>query len=196
MASEPKTRPTDVPAADFIAAVADPKRRADAETACALLAEVSGEPPVMWGPSIVGFGSYKGSTGDWPRIGFSPRKAETVFYIMPGFTERADLVERLGKVRTGGSCLYVKRMDAVDQDALRELAQWALSGCARSIRRRDASRRSRPTLTHRQGAIGGVNAGGGAPRRDSQAAMRQLSRRVAGRGAGLWNSSHRASSSE
>ena len=127
MRTEPKTRPTGASVADFIAAVPDARRRADAERALVLLSEVSGEPAVMWGPSIVGFGSYRGPTGDWPVIGFSPRKAETVFYILPGFDERADLMERLGSPRTGASCLYLKRLDGVDQDALRELAEWSVA---------------------------------------------------------------------
>ncbi|HEY0052325.1 MAG TPA: DUF1801 domain-containing protein [Caulobacteraceae bacterium] len=127
MPTEPKTRPTGASVADFIAAVPDARRRADAERALALLSEVSGEPAVMWGPSIVGFGSYRGPTGDWPVIGFSPRKAETVLYILPGFDERADLMERLGWPRTGVSCLYLKRLDGVDQDALRELAEWSVA---------------------------------------------------------------------
>ena len=122
MPAEPKTRPTDVPVADFIAAVENPKRRADAEVVQAMLAEVSGEPAVMWGPSIVGYGSYRGPTGDWPIIGFSPRKANLVLYIMPGFAEREDLMARLGKHKTGGSCLYINRLEDVDSSVLRELA--------------------------------------------------------------------------
>ncbi|KAK0357784.1 hypothetical protein LTR94_038027, partial [Friedmanniomyces endolithicus] len=66
MAAEPKTRPTDASVPDFIAAVENPTRRADAEAICALMAEAAGEPPVLWGPSIVGFGRYRGPTGDWP----------------------------------------------------------------------------------------------------------------------------------
>lgn len=122
---EPKTRPTDVDPADFIAAVPDAKRRADAYGALGLLGELSGEPAVMWGPSIVGFGSYRGDTGDWPRLGFSPRKAETVFYLTPGF-EETEAFARLGPARTGVSCLYIKRLDAVDEGALRDLIRWSL----------------------------------------------------------------------
>ncbi|WP_420471873.1 DUF1801 domain-containing protein [Brevundimonas sp. FT23042] len=122
MASEPKTRPTDVPVPDFIAAVEDPRRRADAEVVSALLAEVSGEPAVMWGPSIVGYGSYRGPTGDWPIIGFSPRKAQLVLYIMPGFADQAEMLSRLGKHSIGKSCLYIKRLDDVDLGVLREMA--------------------------------------------------------------------------
>lgn len=122
MAAEPKTKPTDVPVADFIAAVDNPRRRADAEAARAMLEDITGEPPVMWGPSIVGYGRYRGPTGDWPIIGFSPRKAQLVFYIMRGFAESGDLLARLGKHKTGGSCLYVNKLDDVDPAVLRELA--------------------------------------------------------------------------
>jgi hypothetical protein len=121
--AEAKTKPTDVPPADFIATVDNASRRADAEAALALLTEVSGEPPVMWGPSIVGFGSYRGPTGDWPIIGFSPRKAMLTVYIMPGFAGAGDLMARLGKHSTGVSCLYLNRLSDVDPDVLRELAE-------------------------------------------------------------------------
>jgi len=121
MAAEPKTRPTDASVPDFIAAIENPARRADAETICAMMTEASGEPPVLWGPSIVGFGSYRGPTGDWPLVGFSPRKAKLVLYIMPGFAEQAELLARLGKHKTGNSCLYLNRLADADPAILREL---------------------------------------------------------------------------
>jgi hypothetical protein len=122
MAAEPKTRPTDVPVGDFIAAVENPRRRADAEVVRAMLTEVTGEQPVMWGPSIVGYGSYRGPTGDWPIIGFSPRKAQLVLYIMRGFADFGDQLARLGKHKSGGGCLYISKLDDVDLDVLREMA--------------------------------------------------------------------------
>lgn len=122
MAAEPKTKPTDVPVADFIAAVENPKRRAEAEVIQAMLAEVSGEKAVMWGPSIVGYGSYKTTTGDWPRIGFSPRKAQLVMYLSPSCDGYDALLERLGKHKTSVACLYITKLDDVDQGVLRELA--------------------------------------------------------------------------
>jgi hypothetical protein len=122
MAAEPKTRPTDVPVEDFIAAVPNATRRADAEAVKAMLDEVTGEKAVMWGPSIVGYGSYRSNTGDWPRIGFSPRKDKLVFYIMPGFDGQDELLGRLGAHSTGGSCLYVRKLADVDQAILREIA--------------------------------------------------------------------------
>lgn len=125
--AEPKTRPTDVPVADFIAAVENPRRRADAEVMQVLLTEVAGVAPVMWGPSIVGYGSYRGPTGDWPRIGFSPRKAQLVLYLMGDFDAREALIARLGKVSTKGGCLYINRLDAVDEGVLRELVAASLA---------------------------------------------------------------------
>lgn len=127
MAYEQKTRPGATSAADFIAAVEDPKRRADAEAACALLGEATGEPPVMWGPSIVGFGAYhyryaSGHEGDAPLVGFSPRKANLVFYLS-GCEERRDaFLARLGRHKAGKGCVYVNRLADVDADVLREMA--------------------------------------------------------------------------
>ncbi len=125
--AEPKTRPTDVPVADFIAAVDNPRRRADAGIMQALLREMTGVAPVMWGPSIIGYDSYRGPTGDWPRIGFSPRKAQLVLYVMGDFDAREALIARLGKVSTKGGCLYINRLDAVDEGVLRELVAASLA---------------------------------------------------------------------
>lgn len=123
MAVEPKTKPTDASVADFLDAVTHPGRREDSKVVAALMAQVTGETPVMWGPSIVGYGSYKGPTGDWPIIGFSPRKANLVLYIMRGFKDSADLLAKLGKHKTGGGCLYLNRLDGVDIGALRTLCE-------------------------------------------------------------------------
>ena len=128
MASEPKTKPTDVPVADFIAAQPDPRRREEAEALCALMTEVTGEPPVMWGPSIVGFGRYTyvnttKKPADWPIIGFSPRKGKLTIYIMRGFEGQAELMSRLGKHTTGVSCLYLNRLSDIDPVVLRKLSE-------------------------------------------------------------------------
>ena len=126
MVTEQKTKPTPVSAADFIAAVEDPKRRADAEAACALLAEATGEPATMWGPSIVGFGAYhyryaSGHEGDAPLVGFSPRKANLVFYLYCD-EGRVDLLNRLGKHKSGKGCVYVNRLADVDPTVLKQMA--------------------------------------------------------------------------
>ena len=122
MASEPKTRPTDVPVADFIAAVDNPKRRADAQVIHDLLTEVSGETAVMWGPSIIGYGQYLGPTGYWPLHGFSPRKANLVLYFAPEFPERAALLAKMGPHKSSVSCVYVTDLSKIDLDVVRELA--------------------------------------------------------------------------
>lgn len=132
MASEATTKPTEVSVADFIAAVENPKRRADAETLCALFEEISGEPPKMWGPSIIGFGRYhyryaSGHEGDAPRLGFSPRKAQTVVYVMSGFNGQEEMIARIGKVKTSVSCMYVNRLDQIDLGVLREMAVASLA---------------------------------------------------------------------
>jgi hypothetical protein len=124
--AEPKTRPTDADVGAFLDAVPDERRRADARRVSDLLNEVTGEPPVLWGTSIVGFGSthLRYATGrelDWPVVAFSPRKGATTVYLVDGFEERTDLLERLGPHSTGRSCLYLKRLDDVDLDVLREL---------------------------------------------------------------------------
>lgn len=131
MATEPKTRPTDVPVADFIASIEHPTRRADAEVVCRMLQEVSGHPPVMWGPAIVGFGTYPSSTGDWPRIGFSPRKANLSLYVLSGSPDVAPLLAKLGKHKTSVACLYVNKLADVDLDVLRELAATTWAAMAR-----------------------------------------------------------------
>lgn len=124
---EPVTVPTDASVDDFLAAVPDERRRLDAERLRIILREVTGEPAVMWGPSIVGFGSYRytyesGRTGDWPLLGFSPRKQHLVVYLVGGFEDRyVSVLARLGPHKTGKGCLYLKRLDDVDESALREL---------------------------------------------------------------------------
>lgn len=121
-----KTVPTQVTLSEFIASVPGQKRREEAETIAALMQELSGEPPVLWGPSIIGFGSYRyryesGTSGEMCRIGFSPRKAELVLYLVGGFDRHAQRLSRLGKHRRGKSCLYLKRLSDVDPEALKEL---------------------------------------------------------------------------
>jgi hypothetical protein len=124
--AEPKTTRGDQSVAEFLSAVADPRRRADAEAACALMTEATGAEPAMWGTSIVGFGAYhyryaSGREGDWPAVGLSPRKQALTIYLSAGFDAYEELLGRLGPHSTGKSCLYVKRLADVDQGVLREL---------------------------------------------------------------------------
>lgn len=126
MADAPKTVPTSSDPAAFIAAIPDPSRRADAERLVAIMSAITGEPPVMWGPSIVGFGKYRyqgrsGRSGDWMLTAFSPRKANFSLYLNAGFDQFADLLAKLGKHKTGSGCLYINRLSDVDETILREL---------------------------------------------------------------------------
>jgi hypothetical protein len=127
MAASQKTVPTDESPEAFIASVADHARREDAKGLCTLLAGWTGEPPVMWGTSIVGFGSYRyrydsGREGTAPLVGFSPRKANLVLYLVGGVQDRYPaLLERLGPHRAGMGCLYLKRLEDIDLEVLRTL---------------------------------------------------------------------------
>ena len=122
-----KTMPTGQAVDAFIAAAPDDGRREDAKTLSGLLAEWTGERPAMWGFSIVGFGSYhyryeSGHEGTAPLVGFAPRKSGLVLYLVGGFEERyPKLIERLGPHKAGKGCLYLKRLEAIDRQALREL---------------------------------------------------------------------------
>jgi len=122
--AEIKTKATAVSVTDFIAAVPGPLRRADAEALLAMYERLTGEPARMWGPTIIGFGSYRyqyesGHGGEMCRSGFSPRKAELVLYILGG--EQDALLEKLGKHRRGKGCLYVKRLYDIDMTVLEAL---------------------------------------------------------------------------
>jgi hypothetical protein len=119
--AEPKTRKTGASVAAFLDAVENETRRADARAVAKLLREVTGKAPAMWGPSIVGYGAYRSASGEWPIVGFSPRKANLVLYIATEFPGRAALLGRLGKHRTGVSCVYVNRLADLDMGVLREL---------------------------------------------------------------------------
>jgi len=124
--AEPKTRPTRASVAAYIKRLPDERTRADCLTLVSLMEKVTGEKAVMWGPSIIGFGTYRlayadGSEADWPIAGFSPRKQDLTIYIASVFDRRADLMKKLGKHRTGKVCLYIKRLADVDMKVLKEL---------------------------------------------------------------------------
>jgi len=124
--AEPKTQPTKASVAAFIAAIPDERRRKDCEAVAKLMQAATGAKPVLWGTSIVGFGTYRyryasGREGDWPVTGFSPRKNDLTLYVMPGFERYADLLARLGRHRTGKSCLYLKKLADADPAVLKEL---------------------------------------------------------------------------
>lgn len=121
-----KTVPTNADVRAFIDSVDHEQRRRDAHALLEIMRDETGLEPVMWGPTIIGFGSYhykyeSGHEGDFPLVGFSPRKANLVVYIMAGFSRYNELLERLGKHKTGKSCLYLNRLEQVNEAVLREM---------------------------------------------------------------------------
>lgn len=124
--AELKTSLNDASVTDFLNTVDDEGKRADCFRVAELMSRLSGDEPKMWGPSIIGFGSVhlKYPTGrelDWLLVGFSPRKANITLYIMDGFANYDELMSKLGKYKTGRSCLYIKRLSDIDMDVLEEL---------------------------------------------------------------------------
>lgn len=129
--AETKTKPTKVSVKDFIAAVDNDTRRADAQTLLKLFAKVSGWKAKMWGPTIIGFGAYHytydtGHSGSSPALGFSPRKANLVIYVFD-FPGKADLLKKLGKHKGGlKQCLYINKLDDVDLAVLQRILEAGL----------------------------------------------------------------------
>lgn len=124
--AELKTTKNDQDPLAFLQSVENEKRKADSLVVMQMMEEITGEKPVMWGPSIVGFGSYhykyaSGHEGDWMITGFSPRKQALTLYIMPGFDRYENLMSQLGKYKTGKSCLYINKLEDVDKNILHEL---------------------------------------------------------------------------
>ncbi|MTB53711.1 DUF1801 domain-containing protein [Lewinella sp. W8] len=126
--AENKTKPTEKSPEDFLAAVTDEQQREDSQWILKTMREVTDSPPVMWGPSIIGFGKFRyvyptGREGDWMLTGFSPRKGKISVYLMSGVERETDLLAKLGKYKTGKSCLYIKRLSDVDLDVLKQLIE-------------------------------------------------------------------------
>jgi hypothetical protein len=125
--AEPKTKPNDIPVADFINAIPDAQIRQDCWTISEIMQEAAQARPRMWGTAIVGFGQYRavntsGKGNDWPLIGFSPRKQAITLYMMLGGVENSDeMLARLGKHTRGKGCLYIKRLADVDLPTLKEM---------------------------------------------------------------------------
>ncbi len=137
MAKPNKTSPTNQGVEDFLNSVEHDKRREDSFIVLKLMQEVTGMEPIMWGDSIVGFGSYHykyvtGREGDMPLVGFSPRKQSLTLYIMAGFDQYDTLMSKLGKYTTGKACLYIKKIEDVDMDVLRELVKASFEHMAES----------------------------------------------------------------
>ena len=130
--AETKTKPTQVSVDAFLDAVEHPVRRADGKALRAMMERVTGEPATMWGPSIIGFGSYhyryaSGHEGDSCRLGFSPRSANLVLYV-GGFPEYEALLAKLGKHKRSKACLYLNKLTDVDLTVLEEIARRTYAG--------------------------------------------------------------------
>lgn len=121
-----KTQPQEIDVESYLAGIEHAGRREDAFELLELMRDVTGEQAVLWGSSIVGFGQYhyvydSGREGDHMLTGFAPRKANMVVYVMPGFTDYQTQLSKLGKYKTGSSCLYLGRLSGIDQNVLRDL---------------------------------------------------------------------------
>jgi uncharacterized protein DUF1801 len=126
-----KTQPTDQNVAAFLAAIEHPTRREDAQALDQLFRDTTGYEPVIWGPSIVGYGRYHytyktGRQGDFLACGFAAQKARLSLYIMPGYQNMGDLLDRLGKHKTGAACLYINKLADVDMAVLAHIIRRGL----------------------------------------------------------------------
>ena len=124
--AELKTKPTKASVKDFLNQIPDEERRKDCFAVAKMMEEITGNKPTMWGPSIVGFGTWhykyaSGREGDWPITAFSPRKKDLTLYVMIGYERYPELMEKLGKHSTGKSCLYIKRLSDIHLPTLKKL---------------------------------------------------------------------------
>ena len=127
-----KTQPIANDAKQFIAQLPDQQQRRDCDELLTMMVKITGNEPVMWGPSMIGFDQYhyryeSGREGDFFITGFAPRANNISVYIMGGFEQYADLLGRLGKHKTGKSCLYIKSLDSVDRDVLYQLVEQSVA---------------------------------------------------------------------
>ena len=135
--SELKTKRNKGDVEAFLSSIPNEKKRQDSFTILELMKQVTGAEPEMWGESIVGFGSYhykyaSGREGDWFVTGFAPRKQNLTLYIMSGFDSYNQLLSKLGKHSTGKSCLYIKKIEDVDMDVLKELVKQSVEHMAKT----------------------------------------------------------------
>jgi hypothetical protein len=130
--AELKTKPSDQNVTRFLEAIPDARTRQDCFTLVQIMRQITKAEPKMWGPSIVGFGSYhytyaSGREGDWFLAGFSPRKQNLTLYIMAGFEQYEELLRKLGKHKTGKSCLYLNRLDEIHLPTLKKMIQQSVA---------------------------------------------------------------------
>ena len=143
--AEAKTKPTKESVTGFLNKVPDAARREDCFAVAKIMEEITGEKPQMWGPSIVGFGSYhykyaSGHEGDWPVIAFSPRKQDLTLYLsLNGYDKFGALMDQLGKHKTGKSCLYIKRLSDIHLPTLKKIIQASVKNLRAQIKARKAA---------------------------------------------------------
>ncbi len=135
--AENRTKPSSASVEKFIAGLKNPRRQADAQITLKIYTEITGHPPLMWGPSIIGFGTHhykyeSGREGTVPAAGFSPRKANMTFYISDKFEGAEALFANLGKHKKSVACLYINKLDDVDLEVLREIIARDFSNTVRS----------------------------------------------------------------
>lgn len=126
--AELKTQPTDQDVQSFLQSIPDEKRRRDSQVIAEMMRSITGKEPRMWGEAMVGYGDHHyryatGREGDWFCVGFSPRKQNLTVYLTYGFEKDQELMQRLGKVKTGKACLYINKLEDIDQQALKELIE-------------------------------------------------------------------------
>ena len=144
--AEAKTKPTNASVEKFLNQIPDEARREDCFKIAKMMEEITGCKPKMWGPSIVGFDTYhykyaSGHEGDWPIAAFSPRKQDLTIYVMPGFRKYRELMQQLGKHRTGKSCLYIKRLSDVHVPTLKKIIRQSVKEMKQMIKKKSSADR-------------------------------------------------------
>ena len=144
--AEAKTKPTNASVEKFLNQIPDEVRREDCFKIAKMMEEITGCKPKMWGPSIVGFDTYhykyaSGHEGDWPIAAFSPRKQDLTIYVMPGFRKYKELMQQLGKHRTGKSCLYIKRLSDVHVPTLKKIIRQSVKEMKQLINKKSSADR-------------------------------------------------------
>jgi hypothetical protein len=147
--AELKTKPTNESVKDFLNRIPEAERREDCFALARMMEEITGEKPKMWGPSIVGFGSYhykyaSGREGDWPITGFSPRKKDLTLYLMMGFEKHAELMEKLGNHSHAKSCLYIKRLSDIHVPTLKKLIKVSVKDLKAYLKAQSAKSGGKP----------------------------------------------------
>ncbi|MBI5868663.1 MAG: DUF1801 domain-containing protein [candidate division Zixibacteria bacterium] len=139
--AELKTKKTTASVGKYISGITDEQQRADCLKLVEIMRKATGAEPKLWGTKIVGFGDFRykyasGREGDWFQIGFSPRKAEITVYLVCGLKQHSELLKTLGKHKTGGGCLYIKRLEDIHLPTLRKLISTSVKTLKKTLRAR------------------------------------------------------------